>query len=220
MSGWDVSNVTNMKYMFGNCNFTGTFPDTENNYYTKKSFDDAESIDPETNWYGDISKWDVSKVTNMGKMFQSARNFNGDLSKWDVGNVTNMGNMFRNASKFDRDISEWNVGNVTNMGSMFRDASKFDRDISEWNVGNVTNMDNMFSGTNIFYQNISEWNVDNVEMSISLSRRPFSLSNTSNTRMGIKDTNSMDDQELAAYNTINCMKPVKFRQVSEKLSCS
>ena len=32
--------------------------------------------------------------------------FNGDLSKWDVSNVTGMINMFSNA-QFDGDISEW-----------------------------------------------------------------------------------------------------------------
>ena len=42
---------------------------------------------------GDISKWNVSNVTNMRGMFFSS-NFNGDISDWDVGNVTNMGHMF------------------------------------------------------------------------------------------------------------------------------
>ena len=45
-------------------------------------------------------------------------NFNGDISKWNVSNVTDMSNMFY-GSKFNRDISEWNVSNVNNMQQMF-----------------------------------------------------------------------------------------------------
>ena len=45
-------------------------------------FFDAKSFN------GDISTWDVSKVTNMLGMFRRAKLFNGDVSKWDVSNVT------------------------------------------------------------------------------------------------------------------------------------
>ena len=44
---------------------------------------------------GDISKWNVSNVTNMESMFDSS-NFNGDISKWDVSNVRYNAFMFRN----------------------------------------------------------------------------------------------------------------------------
>ena len=43
---------------------------------------------------GDISKWDVSRVTDMRCMFRSATSFNGDLSQWDVSAVQNMYGMF------------------------------------------------------------------------------------------------------------------------------
>merc|ERR1712032_1717413 len=49
---------------------------------------------------GDVSKWDVSKVTNMISMFRSASSFNGDISKWDVSTVRNMDKMFYKASSF------------------------------------------------------------------------------------------------------------------------
>ena len=35
----------------------------------------------------DLSKWDVSSVTNMGAMFFGARTFNKDISDWKVGKV-------------------------------------------------------------------------------------------------------------------------------------
>merc|ERR1719353_2855671 len=60
-------------------------------------------------------------------MFHSANSFNGDLSKWDVSRVTDMTTMFRNARSFNRDISKWDVSSVTNMDSMFRGAMLFAR---------------------------------------------------------------------------------------------
>ena len=60
----DVSNITNMSYMFKDSAFNG-----------------------------DISKWDVSNVTNMRYMFWKSE-FDGDISNWDVSNVKHMGSMF------------------------------------------------------------------------------------------------------------------------------
>ena len=67
ISGWDVSNVTNMKGMFfGNENFNQ-----------------------------DISRWDVSKVINMGYMFYRCKSFNQDISSWDVSKVTEFQDVFK-----------------------------------------------------------------------------------------------------------------------------
>src|SRR5574344_1890217 len=51
ISSWDVSNVTNMGYMFS---------------HSKK-------------FNGNISSWDVSNVTDMGSMFYNSK-FNSDIS--------------------------------------------------------------------------------------------------------------------------------------------
>merc|ERR1719174_916162 len=54
-----------------------------------------------TPWFiGDVSKWDVSSVTDMSSMFAGASSFNRDISKWDVSSVANMDNMFRHARSF------------------------------------------------------------------------------------------------------------------------
>ena len=108
---------------------------------------------------GDISKWDVSNVTDMSYMFDRCEysGKNGDISNWDVSNVTNMSSMFLD-SKFNGDISKWDVSNVENMSSMFLD-SKFNGDISKWNVSNVENMFWMFNGS-VFNGNISKWKIN------------------------------------------------------------
>ena len=122
----DVSNITDMSFLF------------------KSDFN------------GDISKWNVSNVTNMNSMFFGSA-FNGDISEWDVSNVTNMEEMFC-CSYFNNDISKWNVSNVTSMKGMFS-HSEFNGDISNWNIDKVNNMRNMFSGSK-FNRDISNWNAE------------------------------------------------------------
>ena len=134
ISNWDVSNVTDMSWMFVE----------------------------QDNFNQDISSWDVSKVTNMKGIFYKARAFNQDIGKWDVSNVTNMYGVFSDAQKFNQDISSWNVSNVTNMGRMFTSTKSFNQDISSWDVSKVTNMKAMFGYRTKFNQDISSWNVSNV----------------------------------------------------------
>jgi surface protein len=73
--------------------------------------------------------------------------FDGDISRWDVSNVTNMTGMF-SFSKFNGNISKWNVSNVQFMKAMFA-CSSFSGDISEWDTSKVTNMDYMFKNSAI-----------------------------------------------------------------------
>ena len=67
VSDWDVSNVTDMKHMFVNCE----------------------------NFNCDLSNWDVSKVTNMKYMFANCPKFTGKgLENWNIRNVTRMNDIF------------------------------------------------------------------------------------------------------------------------------
>ena len=92
-----------------------------------------ESISTHIAQYGnyvDLNHLDVSKVTDMSLLFLQESDFNGDISRWDVSKVIDMEGMFCN-SQFNGDLSRWNVSNVTNMINMFSGA-QFDGDISEW----------------------------------------------------------------------------------------
>ena len=107
---WDVSDVTDMSRLFGKAeksHFGTTQLTTENSFHPAVHFDD------------DISKWDVSSVTNMDGMFFGAMRFKGDISKWDVSSVVNMGDMFRGAARFNICLSKWDVSSATDMKGMF-----------------------------------------------------------------------------------------------------
>lgn len=69
---------------------------------------------------GDISKWDVSRVTNMRRMFSYSHftGENGGISKWDVSRVKDMYEMFEN-SDFNSDVSDWVADVGCSWGFMF-----------------------------------------------------------------------------------------------------
>ena len=114
----------------------------------------------------DVTKVATTKVTNMNSMFLinsgTFSNFNQDIGSWDVSNVTDMGKMFDNASAFNQPIGDWDVSNVTWMRFMFDTANSFNQVIGNWDVSSVTSMDHMFIGVDAFNKPIGNWDVSSV----------------------------------------------------------
>ena len=110
----------------------------------------------------DITKLDVSNITNMTSMFYGCINFNQDISGWNVSNVTTMNYMFGGCTNFNQPLNNWDVSSVTNMIYMFLGCINFNQDISKWDVSKVTNMMSMFSGCKNFNQPLNNWNVSSV----------------------------------------------------------
>ena len=160
-SKWDVSNVTNMKYMFQNCdNISGISKWKVSNVKDMSyMFWGCKNIP-------DISEWDVSYVKDMSYMFSKCKNI-PDISKWNVSNVTNMSYMFNECEcKIIPDISNWDVSNVKEMNCMFSECECINIcDISKWNISNLTNITGMFY--NCVYltslPDISNWDISNVK---------------------------------------------------------
>jgi hypothetical protein len=79
MPDWDVSNILNMKMLFG------VYGDAFNQ---------------------DISRWNVSQVQNMVYMFHGAPTFDADITSWDTSSLVASQNMFFQATawhaKFER----------------------------------------------------------------------------------------------------------------------
>ena len=156
LSSWDTSSVTTMKYMFsGNSKFNSDISGWNVSSVTNMEY----VFQSATNFNSNISGWDVSSATTMRSMFEGASNFNQDLSKWDLQSVRNMERMFKSAGSFNKDISGWNVSAVTNMKTMFWEASSFNQDIGSWDVSSVTDMSWMFRQAHSFNQDIGNWDV-------------------------------------------------------------
>ena len=205
---WDVSNVTNMSYMFYESSFNQDISSWDISNVTNMSWMFSKSP-----FNQDISSWDVSNVTDMSHMFSESP-FNQDISSWDVSNVTNMSWMF-SESPFNQDISSWDVSNVKNMMGMFYNTP-FNHDISSWDVSNVTNMECMFYKSS-FNHNISSWDVSSVkDMNHMFWDSPFNqdisswdVSNVTNMR-GMFSESSFN-QDISSWDVPNGDKEALFR---------
>ena len=154
-----------------------------------------------------LDLWDVSHVTNMFGMFQSASAFNQNIGNWDVSSVTSFTQMFMGASAFNQNIGNWIVGNVTNMASMFRSASAFNQNIGNWNVGNVTAMSSMFRGATAFNQPIGNWDVSKVTTMATMFN-------------GVTLSTANYDAILTGWATQTVKSTVTFDGGNSKYSCS
>jgi surface protein len=158
MDTWNTSSVTNMSYMFGNCDL---FNADISSWNTANVTNMQNMFDQCYDFNQDIGSWNTANVTDMKFMFFLNFDFNQDISSWNTANTMNMSYMFGSCTLFNQDIGSWNTANVTNMQNMFLQAPAFNRDISSWNTANVTIMSNMLSFCTLFNQDIGSWNTAN-----------------------------------------------------------
>ena len=185
ISEWDVSEVTNMSYMFF---LRLAFNQTLTRWNTHKVTNMMEMFRRCYYFNQDLSRWNTERVTNMRGMFHETRRFNQSLrtvritrednttyTAWNMSQVTTLRYMFRHSYAFNGDISNWDVSRVTDMYGLFEGAV-FNGNISEWNTQSVKYMGAVFYGARSFNQDISRWNTDNVIQ----MRRMFSSANSFN----------------------------------------
>lgn len=196
LNNWDVSNVTDMAYMFaGTYNFNQNIGAWNVSSVTNM----AHMLSSAHNFNQDISNWIVSSVTDMSRMFSGATSFNQDIGNWNVSSVMDMSYMFNYASSFNQDISDWTISNVVNMTYMFYYASNFNQNINtnngHWVVSSVTNMSNMFNHASSFNQNINSWDVSSVtDMSWM-----FSNASSFNQDIGAWNVSNVTDMSYMFY---------------------
>ena len=159
LNNWNVSNVTSMRSMFYGAT---SFNQPLNNWNVSNVTSMKGMFYGATAFNQPLNNWDVTNVTDMSWMFHGATAFNQPLNNWNVSNVTNMDGMFQSATAFNQPLNNWDVTNVTNMKGMFYKATAFNQPLNNWNVSNVTDMSWMFAGATSFNQNISNWDVSNV----------------------------------------------------------
>jgi surface protein len=154
LSGWDMSNVTDMAAMFRGCQQLSTANITALNSWniTNKLVAMSETFaEIQTGFTGfNPVGWDVSNVTSFSKTFYDARDMNAsNLASWDTSSATYMGEMFRLCSSFNVNIGSWNTANVTNMSFMFANATAFDQNLGSWDIGSLTTAQDMFTASGL-----------------------------------------------------------------------
>jgi surface protein len=150
LTGWDVSNVTDMSYTFQNTpSFTGTGLDTwvTTSVLTNLDFTFADC----TNFNADLTTWVVSGVTSLDSTFNGADSFTGaGLDTWDVSGVDSMTYTFRDTPLDGSTISSWITSSVGSFRGCFIDTNSLDGSyIESWDIGGASDFRDMF------YQNSS-----------------------------------------------------------------
>ncbi len=152
INNWDVGKVENFSFAFGG--FNG----------------DLEVVGtgskPPEGVALDLSNWDVSNVTNMENMFDSAFISSiGDVGSWNTGKVTNFADMFQFCSILeDINVASWDTSVATRMDDMFLSCSSLSSlNITNWNTSNVENMRGTFQNlSGITTLDFSNWDYSSV----------------------------------------------------------
>ena len=144
---WDVRRVTNMAQIF---DATGRHNNNNNN--------NNEAIRTAlANFNADLSRWDVSRVTNFYAMFQGAVAFNADIGGWKVGQAQDFSYTFAGATAFNQDLSSWDMRRTRTILSMFQDATSFNQNVTGWELNELETMASAFQGATQFSQDLCPW---------------------------------------------------------------
>ena len=141
ISQLNTSNVTDMSDMFLHCSSLTSIPDlnTSNVTYMNGMFAGCASLTT-------IPHLDTSNVTNMSSMFESCNNLTS-IPHLDTSKVTDMNNMFSFSMYSPSNLTEipqLDTSNVTNMHNMFNYCSGLTT-IPQLDTSKVTDMSGMFA---------------------------------------------------------------------------
>ena len=192
-STWDTSKVTDMSYMFKmhegapayNRALLGNFIENFNVSAVttmKRMFEhfgdgyhgERQRIPREFLWDNtppmDLSRWELSSLTNMHSMFYRATTVSSFLhgaKDWDVRKVEDMSNMFQwSACGTLIDLSGWKTTSLRNMDNMFRDFPKWSgtcsANLSGWDLRSMTSLDGVFYNSKWTVLDLTGWNTSNI----------------------------------------------------------
>lgn len=144
----NTSQVTNMQYMFSNCESLealdlSTF-NTENVTSMSNMFYYCKSLKSLN-----LSSFNTSKVTFMGSMFSDCESLTAlNLSSFNTENITNYGYMFQYCKSLTTlDLSSFNSKEILNTSFMFTGCFALKTiDLSSFDTSKTTDMTSMFSG--------------------------------------------------------------------------
>ena len=179
---WNVSNITNMSFMF----------------YLATAFNNGSSPT--------ISNWTAPLCTDFTNMFKLASSFNQPLTNLvKTSNVsTTMLQMFQNATAFNQNIGEWDVSKVTSMLSMF-ELTPFNNGgsstISNWSAPLCTTFAGMFVSATSFNQPLTNLvQTSNVSTAMNIM---FENATAFDQNIGGWDVSKVTTMSNMFYNAIN-----------------
>ncbi len=184
LSGWDVSGVTNVHWMFISCKLE----------------------------YANLSGWDVSSIDNVQSMFVGCGNLKTlDISNWHVGpkndfdesqytpwlsscfelteinasgwsfeDGTDLRRAFAYCDKLESiDVTGWDTTGVINMSEIFLfDEGLKSVDPSDWDVSKVADLSGMFSSCHALTElDLSKWSITGLSDTSKMFSACSSLSN-------------------------------------------
>jgi len=161
ISGWDVAKTNSLKNTFRDSPFNQPIGnwDVSNVTDFQSTFRGNDAFDQDLSGWGDK----LGNVITMREMFRES-DYNGDLSAWDMSKVVSTWDMFKDAGFNNPSINHWDLSSMDNMETMFGGVNcAFNQDISGWDVSNVVNMQNLFKENKAFNQDLSGWDVGNVQ---------------------------------------------------------
>lgn len=111
----------------------------------------------------DLTRLDVSKISNFSTLFLKQKTFNQDIGNWDVSFGKDFKSMFQGALSFNQNINLWDVSNGIEFDKMFYKAARFNKPVDRWDMRNANSIYKMFCNAKTFNQDIRRWNVENVK---------------------------------------------------------
>lgn len=208
---FDTSRVTDMSYMFSNCDLPADFDFSALNTSNVESmermfyFSDIKDLDisrldtshvKNLSWFlgGSLpkgfDKLDVSSATDISGLFQGERAYAGiDLSSFDTSKAAVMDDLFSGASLKDVDLSKLDTSSAVSMKYMFSNASLQGADLGKLKAPHVTDMSEMFYSADLSGIDLTGFDTSNVaDMS-----KMFYSSNLSGACVGGLNTSSATD---------------------------
>ncbi len=163
----NTSEVTTMYEMFSNCESLQSLSGIEN-------YDVSKVVDMEYLFCGcesleslDISRWDMSQVTNALSMFNYCSKLTSitGIEEMDVENLQVASYMFAGTSLKNLDLSGWNTANLANISGMFDSCKSLETlNLDGWKTDHLTTMNSAFIGCSVLKNiiGIENFNTENV----------------------------------------------------------
>ena len=162
--------VTNMSYMFNNCQKLESVDFTNWNTINVTNMESLYQLSPITT-VPNISTWNTQNVTNMRGMFSKCiklKNIHPDISRWKLTNVKDLSLLFNGCKSLTSipDLPKWDTRNVEDMSYMFSRCTNLKdlHGIGKWNTSKVKNMCGMFNRCEnlVKLPDIKNWDMKNV----------------------------------------------------------